>query len=137
MKLSEIINRLSELSTAINAYWAAEMAKQFPGRICYSLAELDETMPPSPPQKKELLDLLTGLPPATLFMLAGIMYLGRGDFDAEDDLLDIYQQMSDSFVTPRRAVEKLAGKACLGDYLIAGVEKLTRRGFEVERLLET
>ena len=62
------------------------------------------------------------------------MYVGRGDFGT-DDLLECYEQVSDSFKKPAWAAQQMLGKAPLADYLASGVEELTEAGIDIDGLL--
>jgi len=71
---------------------------------------------------------------ADAYMLITVMYLGRGDFGTAG-MMDSYQDMSDTFSTPQRAVRQMLEKSNLHEYLRAGLEKLSRAGIEVDTLL--
>jgi hypothetical protein len=132
MKLSEIINRVIALATAIEDYWAVELPKRHPD---YPVISFAEDFGPPPPEEKELRDFLKGLPAATIYILTFIMYLGRGDFGTED-LLERYEEMSDTFKKPEWAVSQMLGKGPLAEYLSNGLEYLSQANLNVDRLLE-
>jgi hypothetical protein len=133
MKLSEIINRVISLATAIRGYWAEELPKRHPN---YPLINLADNSGPPPPQEKELRAFLKGLPAATIYTLTFIMYLGRGDFGPED-LLARYEEMSDRFSKPEWAVSQMLGKAPLAEYLAKGLRYLSEANMDVDRLLKS
>jgi hypothetical protein len=132
MKLSEIINRIIALATAIRQYWDEEGPKRHPN---YPVIRLDEDPDPPPPQREELRTLLMGLSPAATYLLLCIMYVGRGNFGTED-LLGCYEQRSDTFRKPEWAVNQMLGKSPLALYLASGLEELTEAGIDVDGLLE-
>src|SRR5262245_37416418 len=77
MKHSEIISRVIAEASAIHAWSDAEWRKLRRGRRSILASEV---VVPPPPGSQELKDYLKSLPPATIYTLAVIMYLGRGDY---------------------------------------------------------
>lgn len=133
MRLSELINQTILLSTHIRAVRAAELAQRDPDKPLICAAE--EFGPP-PPEVQLLRELLLQQPAAAIYMTTCIMYLGRGDFDA-DDLIARYEQMSDTFNKPAWAVNQMMGKNPLAEYLSSGLTQLRNAGIDVDSLLES
>jgi len=66
-------------------------------------------------------------------MLVTLVYLGRGDFGVAG-LLNNYEQTSDNFDTPKRAVEQMLEKP-FGDYLSQADLALEKAGVSLDSLL--
>ena len=64
---------------------------------------------PPPPQRDDLRRFLLGQSPGTIYLLAAVMYHGRGDFDPEF-LLDEYVDLSDTFPKPEAMVDQMMAK---------------------------
>ena len=86
--------------------------------------------------EKDLRTFLKPLKAAEIYMLATLMYLGR-DGGGVAGLMDSYQQMSDSFGTPERAIDQMLAKNGLHKYLRQSLETLKTAGIEVDTLLTT
>jgi hypothetical protein len=130
VKRSELIGRVVELAMAIRNQGKAEWLKRHPeGPV--ALSSIDPA-PPSP-DKTLLRELLLGLPAAEIYVLTLIMYVGRGDFSAED-LLAKYEQLSDTFKKPDWAVRQMVGKLPLAQYMAKGLERLSDAGIDVDNL---
>ena len=86
--------------------------------------------------KKDLKAFLVPLSPAEIYMLITLMYLGR-DGGGVAGLIDNYQQMSDTFTTPKRAIDQMLEKSRLHDYLRSGVDTLEAAGIDIDTLVTT
>ena len=86
--------------------------------------------------EKDLRAFLKPLKAAEIYMLATLMYLGR-DGGGVAGLMDRYQQMSDTFGTPERAIDQMLTKSGLHKYLRTSLEMLETAGIEVDTLLTT
>lgn len=124
MRLSEVIERAIALAQPIREA-SSEQGD-----------EPSESLLKRLPQELELTTFLNSLPPATIYMLTAIMYLGRGDFGTVD-LLGSYEEMSDTFDRPSDAVGQMVEKAPLSEYLNEGLSQLRRAGIDVDDLLES
>src|SRR5208283_1381136 len=113
MKFSETATEVIALATAIRNYWDTELPKRHPN---YPVVSPGEDSGPPPPEQQTLRNLLASLPEDDIYKLALLMYLGRGDFGAED-LAGHYETLKKRFATPDWAVAQLLGKAPLADYL--------------------
>jgi hypothetical protein len=96
VKLTEVLRRTIVLATAIRRHWAEEAPTHYRN---FPVIFLDEDPLPDPPQYEELRTLLLGLSPAARYLLLCVRYVGRGDLET-DDLLDHYEEMSDTFRKP-------------------------------------
>ena len=92
------------------------------------------TMMPRTAEERRLREFLEAQPPAVVYLLIAIMYLGRGDFEAKD-LLDQYGDMSEACGNPKAAARQMVVKLPLPDYLEQGLNKLARAGMDVDKLL--
>jgi hypothetical protein len=135
MKLSEIVARVCDLGTAVAEYRERMRPRSTgSGRGVIPVSQL----PPPPPRLAEELELralLGSLVVAQLNALLVIMYVGRGDWDAEDDFLDHYHHISDTFPHAAWAVDKLLSKRALVEFLRQGVAAFTRAGKNIDHLL--
>jgi hypothetical protein len=131
MKFSEIIRYVVAMATAIQES-RAEVQK---GNPTYSVISEFKDFGPPLPQQDELRDFLKGLPTAKVYMLAVIMYLGRGDFGIEK-LLERYEEVSDRFHKPEWAIDQMLGKAPLAKYMFKGQTLLENAGIDVDGLLD-
>jgi hypothetical protein len=61
------------------------------------------------------------------------MYLGRGDF-AADELAACYDDLKRTFVHPQQAASQMIDKAPLADYLGDGLEAIRQHGIDVDKL---
>ena len=115
MQYSHIVQRVLEL---------ARQASEAPDSAARQLIE------------KDLRTFLKPLKAAEIYMLATLMYLGR-DGGGVAGLMDRYQQMSDSFGTPERAIDQMLAKNGLHKYLRNSLKTLETAGIEVDSLLTT
>ncbi len=130
MKLSEAVGKVIDLARKIREYYAAELPKRHPN---YPLVGADEESAPPPPEETELRQFLAGLLDETVYQLALIMYLGRGDFTV-DELAACYDDLKRTFVHPEHAASQMIDKAPLADYLVDGLEELRKHGIDVDKL---
>jgi hypothetical protein len=86
-------------------------------------------------EERALSAYLEKLPPAAVYLLAALMYLGRGDFGPKQ-LPDQYREISETFAGPQYAARQVAEKQPLPEYLEAGFRKLAAAGMDVDSLFE-
>src|SRR5438552_1893723 len=131
MNLSEAANKVIGLASRVRDYYAAELPKRHPH---YPLVGPDEKSAPPPPEETELRDFLATLPDETIYQLTLLMYLGRGDFGA-DDLASYYQALPGMIGNPGEATSQMMiYKATLADELSDGLEELRKHGINVDRM---
>ncbi len=135
MRLSEIVERIIILKTAILEHDTASLEKRFPGQKFIRMSDLAANPGPVAPERPVLRAFLMSLPVATIYAIEFIMYLGRGDFDP-DEFLERYEQMSDTLDKPEWDVDHMMGKNPLAMYLSDGVKRLSEANIDVDRLLE-
>lgn len=73
-------------------------------------------------------------PPAVVYMLTAIMYLGRGDFDVKG-LRDHFEEISETFGGKEWAARLMLENLVLPDYLEAGQKALSQARVDVDKLL--
>src|SRR5207249_2735387 len=95
MTVAAAASQVIPLARAIRDYWEAELPKRHPR---YPIVDPGTDSGPPPPEEKQLRQLLAQLPEDTVYKLALMMYLGRGDFDTSD-LAGEYQAIRDNFDT--------------------------------------
>ena len=115
MQYSNIVQRVLEL---------ARQASEAPDSATRQLIEQD------------LRVFLKPLKAAEIYMLATLMYLGL-EGGSVAGLMDRYQQMSDTFGTPERAINQMFKKRGLHKHLRNSLEILANAGVEVDTLLTT
>lgn len=130
MKLSEAANEVIALAETIRNYWDTELPKRHPD---YPFIHPGEDSGSPPPEEQKLKDLLARLPEDTVYKLALIMYLGRGDFGAAD-LAGRYEGLKKTFGKPDWIASQMMGKASLADYLLDGLDELKKSGIDVDHL---
>ena len=136
MLFTTILKQTIELAIAARpGFTKPNNAKPTEGkrRLKCTLASEVKYQPPSEAEIK-LIDFLRNQNPATVYMLAAVMYLGRGDFD-DFDLLDRYTQMSEIFVKAEHAVQQIAFKIPLPRYLQDGFDILTEDGIDIDEFM--
>jgi hypothetical protein len=136
--LTPIIRRVIALSAAIEEYDLRELANGPPPPAGFHFHPVDlsdcHVVPPLP-EELELRNLLASLSPAQLCLLTVVMLIGRGDFDPDEDILDLYCQVSDTLRACPDDIDYLAAKPlCL--YLSDGLRLLTERHIDVDALLK-
>lgn len=131
MNLSEAANRVIELARKVHEYYAAELPKRYPN---YPLVDLDEENVPPPPEDRELRDFLASLSEDVIYQLILVMYLGRGDFGA-DDLAGYNEALKGTFGDPEHAVSQMMlYKATLADELSDGLEELRKHKINLDKV---
>jgi hypothetical protein len=86
-------------------------------------------------RETELVSFLDSLPPATIYKLMAVMYLGRGDFETTADLLSAYEHVSDNYSKRGQPVDALLEKTPLADYLIQARKELTAASVDIDTVL--
>ncbi len=130
MKIEAAATRVLALAKAIRAYWATELPKRHPK---YPLVDPDADSGPPPSEEKELRQFLKRLSADTVYKLALIMYLGRGDFDTSD-LPSEYQAIKENFDSPASLISQMMEKAPLADYLEDGIAILSSQSIDLDKL---
>jgi hypothetical protein len=130
-KLSDVAAQVIDLARARRDYWDDELPKRHPD---YPLIHPSEDSGPPPPQEAQLEELLAGLPEDMIYKLILIMYLGRGDFAAQD-LDHNYKQIKETFGKPSYASSQIIDTVPLADYLADGLAALREQGIGVDSLL--
>jgi len=130
MKIEVAANRVLALAKVIRDYWATELPKRHPN---YPIVDPDADSGPPPPQEKELRQFLKRLAPDTVYKLALIMYLGRGDFDT-NDLPAKYQTIKENFDSPAALIAQMMEKASLADYFEEGMATLGSQRIDLDKL---
>lgn len=139
MKFSDVLFHVIDLAKKANAARAQRAHLTVGVPAVTTAAQSRSTPPVAPlgtpitltalPEERALQQFLESQSPETVYMLAAIMYLGRGDFDA-DGLLDNFAIMEDRFGDMTRAAWQMADKLALPDYLKAGMEKAASFDFD-------
>ncbi len=130
MNLSDAANKVIALASEIRKYYDAELPKWYPD---YPLISPAQAGPPQPDETRELRAFLRSLPPATIYRLVLLMYLGRGDFGT-DDLAGSYEALKQTFGKPEWAASQMMGKTPLAEYLSDGLLELKRHRIPVNDL---
>lgn len=130
MKLAETAQRVIALARKVRRYYDSELPKWYPE---YPVISLTQKGPPPPKEERELRNVFRSLPSETIYQLLLVMYLGRGDFGA-DDLSGSYEALKQTFDKPERAVSQMMEKAPLADYLSDGLLELERCRIAVDDL---
>jgi hypothetical protein len=132
MKLSEIVREIISMGRAANQARTAE-GPEDDSPLVTSGGDT-ATMKARTAEECRLREFLEAQPPAVVYMLIAMMYLGRGDYDAKD-LLDQYADMSEAFGNPKGAARQMLVKLALPEYLEEGLKKLARAGLDADKLL--
>jgi hypothetical protein len=111
MKLSEAAKRVITLARKVREYYDAELPNWYPD---YPVINPAQEGPPPPKEEGELRKFLRSLPPETISRLMLLMYLGRGDFGA-DDLPGSYEALKQTFGKSGWAASQMMEKAPLAD----------------------
>ncbi len=130
MRLSEIIREAIRLGDASRAYWDRELPKYHPH---YPLIRDGEVSVPPPPEDAQIQKLLTTLSEDQLYALILLMYVGRGDFNA-DHLLPAYQSMKEIFPTRDLVIAQIVGNKALAEYLTDALEEIQKRHIDLDSL---
>ena len=130
MKLSEAVREIIRLGDASRAYWDRELPKHHPD---YPKIRAGEDSGPPPPEDAEIQALLKSLPEDQLYALILLIYVGRGDFSA-DQLLPGYQTMKETFPSKELAIAQMMGKRTLAEYLTDAMEEIQKRHIDLDSL---
>ncbi len=135
MNISEVVNKVIDLSGKIRDYYDAEMPKRFPDYplINSAAGESEEDVPP-PPEEKELSEFLASLPEETIYQLYLLWHLGRWAFSA-NDLAENYERLKNRVETAEHAVfEMTTFEDTLGDNLLDALEELRQHKINVDKM---
>jgi hypothetical protein len=131
MKLSEVVDRLIDLSSKISAYYDRELPKWHPH---YPAAYPGEGEPPPPPEEQELSDFLNSLPDEMLYQLMVLMAVARYEIGM-DGLAGYYEEWENQVGGRERALTLLMHyKASLDDGLSLALEELQNHQIDVNQL---
>ncbi len=130
MKLSEAAKTVIPLARKVREYYDAKLPKWYPD---YPVIDPAREGPPPPKEQRELRDFLGSLPSETIQQLILLMYLGRGDFGA-DDLPGSYEALKQTFGKSEWAASQMMEKAPLAQYLSDGLLELKRHRISVDDL---
>ena len=130
MKIEEAARKAIGLAEAIRNYWETELPKRHRN---YPLVEPEEDSGPPPAEEKQLRQFLGRLSKDTVYKLALIMYLGRGDFDP-GDLPDEYQSLTENFEGPSAVVAEMTENAGLAEYLLEGMTILGTHNINLDKV---
>jgi hypothetical protein len=130
MKIAAAAEKAISLAEAIRKYWEVELPKRHPH---YPLVDPEADSGPPPPEEKQLRHFLSRLSDDTVYKLALIMYLGRGDFDT-GDLPGEYQAITENFDSPAALISQMMEKAQLADYLLEGTAILKSKRIDLDKL---
>lgn len=81
----------------------------------------------------ELRQFLLDQSPVTIYLLTAVAYLGGGEYEP-GQLVDVLLRVSRKFPTAVSAVDVLAGRSPLAEYLSDGLRKLTAARVNLDRL---
>ena len=130
MSLSDAAAKVIDLAGKVRNYYSVELPKKYPD---YPILVAEVAVPPSPPEEKKLRKFMKELPAETVFQLALLMYLGRGDYGVEE-LPGNYEALKETFGEPEAAARQMMDKAPLADYLSDGLAQLAEHGMDVNAL---
>jgi Protein of unknown function (DUF3775) len=130
MKLSEATERVITLARRVREYYDAELPNWYPD---YPIIGQAQEGPPPPKEERELRNSLRSLPSETIYRLTLLMYLGRGDFGA-DDLPSSYEALRQTFGESEWAASQMIEKVPLAEYLSDGLLELKRHRIPVDDL---
>ena len=132
MKLSEIVREAISLARSAKQARSAE-GPEDDSPILSSDGDTS-TMRLRTVEERRLREFLEAQSPAVVYMLAAIMYLERGDFDAKE-LLDQHSDMSETLGTPSLAESQLLARMALPEYLEEGFKKLAKAHLDIDKML--
>ena len=130
MKIEEAARRVIGLAEAIRSYWETELPRRHPN---YPLVDPEADSGPPPVEEKQLRQFLGRLSEDTVYKLALIMYLGRGDFDTSD-LPGQYRALREDFDRPSAVIAQMMDKAPLAEYLQEGMKILTSQQINLDKM---
>ena len=128
VQLSDAIQRVIQLATAVRDYWDAELPKRHPN---YPIIRSGDDSGPPPPEEAELRQLFQSLPPEDVYTIMAVMYLGRGDFSPAG-LSEERRELKKAFPTADHAVNQMMAKGPLADYLLDGLNALAAAGIDLD-----
>jgi hypothetical protein len=129
--LSEVVDRVIDLSGKISAYYDRELPKWHPH---YPAAYPGEGEPPPPPEEQELSDFLNSLPDEILYQLMVLVAIARYEIGI-DGIAGYYEEWG-NLVAPREEALTLLmhHKASLVDRLGSALEELQNHQIDVNHL---
>jgi hypothetical protein len=131
MLFSDVVNKVIDLARKVRQYYDAELPKRHRN---YPLVGADEETAPPPPEEEKLKEFLESLPEDMIYQLLLIMYLGRGDFDA-DDFGAQFETRKHTIGDPEYAASVLMlYVTVLADELSDGLDELRKHGISLERM---
>lgn len=130
MQFTETATQIIDLASAAQNYWETELPKRHPN---YPIVDLFEDSGPPPPEEAALKELLERLPDEQVYKLLLVMYLGRGDFQA-DELAKQHDYLEERFRKREWAISQMRGKAPLADYLTDGLAELKKNGIDLDQM---
>ncbi len=131
MKVSEIVSEVITLAKAANqARIAGGLEDDSP---LIASGSYTATVKPRLAEERQLRAFLEAQTPQVIYLLMAIMYLGRGDFAAEE-LTDQWAEVSETFVNAKLAARQMFGQLTLPVFLEKGVAKLKLAGIDVDKL---
>lgn len=130
MKLSEALREVIRLGNGSRAYWDRELPKRHPQ---YPRIRPGEDFGPPPPEDVQIQALLESLPEHQVYALLVLMYVGRGDFDA-DHLPTAYETMKETFPSKEMAISQMMGKGTLSDYLTDAMEEVRNHRIDLDNM---
>lgn len=129
MTFSEVVARVTELATAINAYWDTELRKVHPR---YPIVNPDIPDPPPPPEEEELRRFLGARPAEEVHKLMAIYHLGVGRFKPAD-----FPGPARPDGLPELMTDEIIDEFATGDlseFLLVGVHDLRAAGIDLNAL---
>lgn len=131
MKVSEIVREVITLGKAANHARAAAGSEDDSPIV--ASGSYTTTVKPRIAEERRLQESLDAQIPQAIYLLMAIMYLGRGDFEA-NDLADQYADLSEEFGNAKWAARQMFGQLTLPEFLEKGLAKLDRAGIDVDKL---
>jgi hypothetical protein len=130
MTIETAAGKALTIAEIIRDYWETELPKRHPK---YPFVGPGADDGPPPPEEKKLRQFLTRLKGDTLYKLALVMYLGRGDID-KHELQSKYKEIREDFSTATRLISFMMDKASLADYLERGMEILRNENIDLNKM---
>ena len=141
MKFTDVVSKVIDLAKKANAA-RAQRASTLPGFPMVTSGVYPQAVlipgqpdlipiPPGPPEERALLDFLLSQSPEAIYLLTALMYLGRGDYEA-DRLFDNCAIMGERFGGPRWAAGLMADKMVLPDLLERGLRKANQANLDLD-----
>ena len=130
MSFLDTVHRVIDLARQTNEYYDAELPKYHRD---YPLIRPGEVGPPPPRAEAELEAFMGSLPSDSIYRLMALMYLGRGDF-AADDLQAMQTDLKKTYPKRKQAIDQILSKGPLAKYLRQGLRSSIGDGNGVEPL---